>query len=106
MNSRRKGAVGERDAAAAITQHLGVKCSRMGRNGRTAEDLDHALAGVHFEIKSRKGIAAMEWLEQAEEDCGDKVPVVVMRENRGEWCALVRLSDLPALARHVVSVQP
>ena len=103
MNSRRKGACMEREAAAAIAQHLGVKCSRMGRNGRTAEDLDHTLTGVHLEIKSRKGIAAMEWLEQAEADCGGKVPVVVMRENRGEWTAMVRLADLMELCRRVAA---
>lgn len=106
MNSRAKGARLEREACAALRQHLGIDCQRGARNGKTAEDLDHGIAGVHFEVKGRATIAAVEWLEQAERDCGGSTPIVVARENRGEWFVLLRLADLPDAARKILAAIP
>ena len=102
-NSRAKGCRGERLIAADVALHLGVRCVRMGRNGRTAEDLDHDLAGAWIECKRPARCAAFRYLHQAERDCGGKVPIVVIRPDREESAVLVRLADLPELARRVVA---
>lgn len=53
MNSRNKGARGEREAAKYLTK-LGFACKRMGRNGYKDSDLkgiEEFLPNVHVEVK-------------------------------------------------------
>lgn len=54
---------------------------------------------IHFEVKGRKGIGAMRFLEQAEEDAqGEAVPVALLREDGDtDFAILLRLDDLPRL---------
>lgn len=80
-NSRRKGANGEREAAKAITRALGVNASRMGRNGRTAEDIDHVIPGVWVEVKRPARLGWWKYMTQSKRDAGGKVPTVLMRPN-------------------------
>jgi hypothetical protein len=37
-------------------------------------------------------------LDQAAGDAGEKVPVILHKQNRKPWVAIVRLDDLPRLA--------
>jgi len=53
---------------------------------------------VHIECKRTERLRLYEALEQAIADAGEKVPVVVHRQNRRPWVAIVRLDDLPRLA--------
>lgn len=92
--SRTKGASSERELAAAIREH-GFNCNRMGRNGRTAEDLDHDVPGVWFEAKRRETLAIPAWLRQAEADApADRVPVVAFRQSRQPWRVVLPLEEL------------
>lgn len=103
MNSRNKGKVGEREACQALAEHLGIEASRSvqycGRAGDA--DLNTALTGVHFEVKRKERFSVYDAVEQAQSECGGKVPVVLHRRNRGEWLAIVPLSELRRLADEV-----
>lgn len=106
MNSRNKGKVGEREAVKALAQHLGLTCRRTAQvDGGLSADLI-GWPGVHVEVKRRKGIAALGFLRQAEDDATDgALPLVVMREDGDtEWAVMCRLSDLRELCARVASI--
>lgn len=90
---RRKGADAEREVAQLLTA-AGFPCVRTGRNGVTADDLQHSLAGVHLEVKRRERLNVSEAMEQAIRDAGVRSPVVIHRRSREPWLATVLLSDL------------
>ena len=102
-NSRRKGAEGEREAAKKIRANSGPNChARRGQQfsgSPDSPDIADAMPGAHIECKRLKQIAAMRFMEQAVRDAGDNVPLVVMREDRGPWCLMLRLDDLMEFAR-------
>lgn len=93
---REKGKRGEREAAKALEEHMGIKARRSAQaTGQTGQpDLD-CKADIHCEVKVRKSIAACRYYEQAERDCLPKrVPFVLMREDRGEWFVMIKLKWL------------
>jgi len=98
--SRRKGARGEREAAAEIARLFGVEacrgCQHVG--APFAPDIRTAIARVHFEVKRTESLRLYRALEQAARDAGGKIPVVLYRSNHRPWVAIVRLDDLPGLA--------
>ena len=91
MNSRAKGARIEREAAKFLSS-LGFAAERNGRNGYSADDLRcPALAGVHVEVKGDESIDI--WTKtlddayaQARDNAGDRVPVVLWKRRRRDWC--------------------
>ena len=98
--SRRKGQRGEREAAAEIRRLFRTEASR-GRqyHGRDdAPDIVTAIEGVHFEVKRVESLRVYHALEQAAEDAGDRIPVVLHRKSRKPWVAMVHLDDLPQLS--------
>ena len=105
-NSRAKGANGEREAAKAIAAALGVKAERMGRNGRTAEDIDHGLPGVWIEVKRPKRMAWWQYVVQSRRDAGDKIPTVVMRPNHDtDWYIAIPLNRLREFVGRVAEME-
>lgn len=101
MNSRAKGARGEREARDAVKLHWGASdCIRAAQaNGSFSGDLLGVPPGLHCEVKFYSSIAALKFLRQAERDAKPgEVPVVLMRENGDtEWVVMVRLSKSKAL---------
>ena len=98
--SRNKGKRGEREAAAAVSSALGV-AARRGCQYAGSPDSPAIVAadpGVHFEVKRREQFRLYEALDQAAEEAGDQVPVVLHRTNRKPWVAIVALSELRRLA--------
>ena len=98
--SRRKGARGELEAAAEIRRIFRTE-ARRGRQFQGSDESPDVLADipdVHFEVKRTELLRLHDALEQAIEDAGPKVPVVLHRANRSPWVAIVRLDDLPRLA--------
>ena len=96
---RDKGNRNERAAAAQWSSITGCPARRSvqysGRDG-TADLI--AQDGLHIEVKSRKSIAAIRFHEQAVSDARDgSVPIVLMKEDRGDFFLMVRLVDLPNL---------
>lgn len=99
-NSRNKGARGEREAAHELSRIFGVEA----RRGRQFQGTDESpdvivdIPDVHFEVKRLEAFRLYQALEQATADAGQKVPVVLHKQNRRPWVAIVRLDDLPRLA--------
>lgn len=99
--SQRKGARGEREAAAEIARLFRVE-ARRGRQycgDPEAPDVRTAIDQVHFEVKRTEWLRLYPALAQASADAGnEKIPVVLYRSNHQPWVAIVRLEDLPRLA--------
>jgi len=98
--SRRKGQRGELEAAAQIRRLFRTE-ARRGRQFQGSDespDVQADIEGVHIEVKRTEAIRLYQALDQAIEDAGAKVPVVLHRANGRPWVAIVRLDDLPRLA--------
>jgi hypothetical protein len=101
MNSRRKGAVGERELAAELERITGIhwerSAQRCGKGGpadvRPSDGWPDGVPRLHCESKRPARIAVREYLDQAERDAtASELPVVMMRENgRTKWMALIDL---------------
>jgi len=101
--SRNKGKVGEREAAKELTRVLGVDASR-GRQFQGSDDspdVRTSLHGTHFEVKRVEALQLYPAMQQATDDAGANVPVVLHRKNNKPWLVVVRLDDLPRLAEKV-----
>lgn len=56
-----------------------------------------------MEVKRYKRIVSYDWLLQAIEDSApEEVPVVLSKEDRGEWCLTVKLEDSVEFARRLL----
>lgn len=111
MNSRRKGASGEREFAAVLHEHLGARLVRnleQVRNGGRDllppegddDPLTQVLAKLAIEVKRYRtastAITAQErlWWAQAASKASGLVPVLAWRADRGFWRVLVPLAWL------------
>lgn len=97
--SRDKGKRGEREAAEALREHLGVQARRgvQYHGGPGSPDLATSLPGVHFEVKRCESLSLYAAMDQAARDAAGKIPVVLHRRNGKEWLVVVQLRDLKAL---------
>lgn len=106
MNSRQKGARGERDGAAAWAQVMGG-AARRGQQfsgGTESPDIVTDFPGIHIEVKRTERGNPYSWLNQAIADAGpDKCPLVLHRRNNQEWIVIARLTDVPRLAAEVAA---
>ena len=101
MNNRERGKRGEREARDAVNLHLGMASIRSAQaGGKFASDLLHT-GNLHVEVKKRKALAVSAFMEQAIGDCGTRIPVVLMREDRGGWLVMLRIEDARAFAREI-----
>jgi Holliday junction resolvase len=103
MNSRSKGARGEREAAQAWAAATGAT-SRRGcqfAGGPDSPDVVSSLENIHLEVKRTERGNPYVWLEQAIRDAGDRLPVVLHRRSRQPWLLVVRLSDVQRLAAEI-----
>jgi len=106
-NSREKGKRGEREFA-EVLRGMGISARRSQQyagNEGTA-DLKTDVPGLHVEVKRRTRIGAVRFMEQAERDClSDDLPIVALREDRGEWLILVRAKEIPKLIEKLGDAQ-
>lgn len=101
MNSRAKGARGERELAALLREH-GYDAIRgqQFRGGKDSPDvICRELDGVHIECKRTERFRLYDSLAQAVRDAGDKMPVVAHRANDCEWVFVLRAEDFFRLVR-------
>lgn len=102
MSSRERGKRGEREARDAWNQHIGAGAIRSAQShGKEAADL-LGTGAVHVEVKKRRKIAVQSFMDQAVGDCGERIPVVMMRQDRGGWLVMLRVEDARAFAREVL----
>lgn len=94
MNSRSKGAAGEREVA-GILRRYGYKARRgqqyCGSNG----DADVVgLPGIHIEVKRREKLNIYEAVDQSKRDRKpDELPAVFHRKNHCEWLVTMPLDE-------------
>lgn len=90
INSRAKGARGERQAA-ELLRRFGFNARRgqqfCGLTGNP--DVVHDIPGVHIEVKCVERLNVQEAMEQAQRDCQGKTPVVLHKRNGTPWLATV-----------------
>jgi hypothetical protein len=114
--SRTKGAVGEREFAAALHEHLGIKLVRRLRQyqsggcdlevsdddtGPVAASLGRYGIEVKRHAKATPGLLASWWAQaEGQGQASGKVPVLAYREDWGQWRVVVPLRaihpDFPA----------
>lgn len=94
MNSRRKGAVGEREIAKYLREHgYDAKRGQQYRGGADSPDVT-GLTGFHIEVKRVERLDLNAAMEQSIKDSGkDEIPIVVHRRNNDYWKVTMRLDD-------------
>lgn len=96
MNSRDKGARGERELAHFLKDR-GIEARRGQQfsGGADSPDVVSDLKHVHFECKRVEAGNPYVWLAQAVRDAGDsKLPVVAHKRNNKDWIAILPLDVL------------
>jgi Holliday junction resolvase len=103
MNSRQKGARGEREAAAEWSRVFGVHARRGQQfsGSKDSPDIVVGHGGIHVEVKRTERGNPYDWVDQAKADCGGKVPVVLHKRNTRKWLLIVELEDAPRLAQAI-----
>lgn len=101
INSRRKGASGEREAAKALMDALGINARRGQQFSGSPDSPDVVLdLPLHLEVKRVERLNVQMAMDQATKDAkGIKPPVVMHRRNRTPWLVTVRLVDLLSVAK-------
>lgn len=96
-NNRQRGKRGEREARDEVRRCWGATgCIRAAQaNGKYSADLLHCDPGdqIHLEVKLRRRLSVQAFMDQAARDCGGNIPVVLMRQDGGEWLVMLRCTD-------------
>jgi hypothetical protein len=94
-NSRRKGAVGEREIAKYLREH-GFTEARRGQQFKGGADSPDVvgLTGFHIEVKRVERLDLNAAMEQSIRDSApNETPIVVHRRNNDYWKVTMRLED-------------
>ena len=95
INSRDKGARGERELADFLRQHgVDARRGQQFHGGPGSPDVVADIPGVHLECKRVEKGSLYDWMAQATRDAGGKIPVVAHRRNNKEWVAILPMKDL------------
>lgn len=94
MNSRQKGATGERELSHILREH-GYNCRRGQQYSGANGDADViGLPGVHIECKRVEKLNLYDSMSQSVRDTREgEIPAVFHRKNREEWLVTMRLED-------------
>jgi len=98
-SARNKGAAGERELAALLSEELGLVVKRKLGQARDGGD-DIEVGKFHIEVKRRERLQVVEWCEQVEACTPiDGVPVLAFRRNGEPWRVVLRLEHFIPLMR-------
>lgn len=94
MNSRQKGARGEREIASYLREH-GYEARRGQQFSGANGDADVVgLPGIHIEVKRVERLNLYDAMEQSVRDARDgEIPVVMHRKDRKEWLVTMRIDE-------------
>lgn len=96
INSRAKGAAGERELAKKLRDY-GYKDAKRGQQYCGAKgnaDVIDALTGIHIECKRNERLNVYDAMEQSKHDAKEGLlPTVMWRKNNCEWLVTMRLED-------------
>ena len=90
INSRTKGAVGEREFAKLLRKH-GYEAERgcQHSGGKDSPDVKTNMKGIHWEVKRTERLHLHDAIEQSQRDAGeDEMAVVAYRKNRSDWMVI------------------
>lgn len=96
---RAKGAAGERELAALLSEHLGFVVKRnLGQARDGADDL--TVQQFRIEVKRQETLRIDQWSEQVE-SCAQpgEIPVLAYRRNGQPWRVCLRLEDFIPMMR-------
>lgn len=97
INSRAKGAAGERELANWLKERgLDARRGQQFSGGTDSPDVVcPTLDGFHIECKRVEAGNLYTWLAQAIKDAGaTKIPLVIHRRNKKDWVAILPLEAL------------
>ena len=103
VNSRQKGARGEREWA-AVLRNWGY-AARRGQQFSGSPDSPDVVTDCpfHFEVKRVQALNLDKAMRQAINDAGDDMPAVAHRKNQGEWLVTMRALDFFNILRPLQS---
>jgi hypothetical protein len=107
INSRAKGAAGERELASYLREQGWQKARRTQQYAGDPEggsgDVVCENFPFHIEGKRCEALKPEEWMAQAKKDCPKgKIPAVFFRRNgRKEWMVILTADDVCELARQI-----
>lgn len=107
INSRRKGAAGERELAGYLREQGWQKARRTVQYAGNPEggsgDVVCDNFPFHIEGKRCQQIKPEEWMRQAKADCpAGKIPSVFFRRNgEKKWLVILQADDVCEIARHI-----
>jgi len=107
INSRAKGAAGERELASYLRGQGWQKARRTQQYAGNPEggsgDVVCDNFPFHIEGKRCEALKPEEWMAQAKKDCPEgKIPAVFFRRNgRKEWLVILTADDVCELARQI-----
>ena len=99
INSKRKGAAGERELSKFLRDH-GFSEARRGQqySGIEGEDVV-GLPGYHVEVKRVERLNIHDAMNQSIRDADNQIPIVAHRKNRTEWLVTMRAEDFLEMVR-------
>ena len=107
INSRRKGAAGERELANYLREQGWQKARRTQQYAGNPEggsgDVVCDNFPFHIEGKRCQQIKPEQWMAQAKSDCpASKIPSVFFRRNgEKKWLVILQADDVCEIARHI-----
>ena len=103
MNSRQKGARGERYYARWLRDNFGLDARRgcQYAGGQDSPDVVGGFPNTHVEVKFVEKINHEKAMEQAVRDCGSNIPYVAHKKNRSDLLITVKADDLKEFCQAV-----
>lgn len=104
INSKKKGSRGELELVHYLMEH-GFDARRGQQFKGTPDSPDiisdmMASVGLHIECKRVEAGNLYNWMDQADKDAGDQMPVVMHRRNDKDWVAILSLDDFLKFVYH------
>lgn len=105
INSRRKGKVGELEAAAEWNRLVPNAHARRSQQHSGTESASDLIAPgtphLWLEVKRTQAINLQAVMEKSREQCGDLTPVILHRKNDTDWLVTFRLEDVQKFVSQV-----
>lgn len=97
MNSRTKGANGEREFARKLQEYgYDARRGQQYKGGSDSPDVV-GLDGVHIEVKRVEHLRLYDAMAQSIRDAGEELPIVAHRKNGERWLVTVTFPDFMKL---------
>ena len=102
VNSRRKGAEGEREFARLVREHgFDARRGQQFSGGADSPDVVTDIPGIHVECKRTNRLQLRAAMDQAERDAGGgQIPVVAHRADRQSWLVTLNADDFLKLFKN------